>query len=98
MDSHSHSHSHPHPAGNVDPDLEEAIHHDHILRSFSSYRYAHIQANNLRRQSYASLDEYHQKYYLSNQIELLNVGDLYCITLLYYILMLCADFPDACFP
>lgn len=54
-------------------DSEEARHHDHVLRSFRSYRYAHIAANNLRRQAYFNLSEQH-KALLPDQPALLNVG------------------------
>jgi hypothetical protein len=52
---------------------EEAEHHDHVLRSFTGYRYHHLAANNLRRQAYMSLSSNHQKL-LPNQLKLLNVG------------------------
>lgn len=51
---------------------EELEHIDHILRSFTSYRYQHLAANNLRRQAFANLRT-HQQELLPNQKDLLLV-------------------------
>jgi len=49
---------------------QEAVHHDHVLRSFTAYRYQHLAANNLRRQAFANLPFEHQEL-LPNQQRLL---------------------------
>lgn len=56
----------------INDDDEEARHHDHVLRSFRAYRYAHLGSNNLRRQSYFNLSERHKEL-LPDQLALLNV-------------------------
>lgn len=58
-------------------DDAELIHQDHVLRSFNAYRYAHLQANNLRRQAYANLSMQHQAL-LPDQPKLLNVSGHPC--------------------
>lgn len=58
-----------------DDDAQEAVHHDHVLRSFRAYRLAHMSANNLRRQSYQALSEKHRQL-LPDQPALLNASIL----------------------
>lgn len=45
----------------ADTSLDEAVHHDLIIRSFNAYRYQHLAANNIRRQNYYTLPAEHQQ-------------------------------------
>ncbi|CAD6581364.1 MAG: hypothetical protein CYPHOPRED_001558 [Cyphobasidiales sp. Tagirdzhanova-0007] len=64
---------------NVDEDADtEQQHHEHTIRAFTAYRYHSLASNNLRRQSYMSLQPHQQKL-LPNQLQLINEID-YCIT------------------